>query len=143
MKKTVLANILLALFLLTAGPALAAVNDDLDVTMQLIGIDDRSPGTITNQIELPEIRQTQIRNRNQTLGMAGEPNNDMTRQSRTEEMQQLRDSSLTRIRTEEMQQLRDSSRSQMQDQVQEQMQEERQQIMMDESRSRQTNGGNR
>ena len=116
MKKLVIAHIFLAAFLLVTNPVLAADNEDLDVTMQVMGAGDHNPETIMNQIKLPEGAQAKTRTRTQTQVMDGEQNGDMN---------QLR----TQTRTEEMNQLRDASR----DASREQMQEQKQQIIMENS----------
>ncbi|MCK4837677.1 MAG: hypothetical protein KAS94_02685 [Desulfobulbaceae bacterium] len=110
MKKLVIVNILLAAFLLVTNPVLAADNEDLDVTMQVMGAGDLNQEKIMNQIKLPEETQAKTRTRTQTRVMDGEQNGDMN---------QIR----TQTRTEEMEKLREASRDQMH--------EQRREIIMD------------
>lgn len=118
MKKIVFTNIFLAAFLLVAGSALAAGSDGLDVTMRLMGAGDHDPEMITNQIRMPEIQKI----RAETMVMNGEQNGSLDRVR-------------TRARTEEMEQLRDTSRTLAQ--------EEKRQTMMDESGPHSAGGGAR
>lgn len=128
MKKLVIANIFLAAFFLVTNPALAADNEDLDVTMQVMGAGDHNPETIMNQIKLPEGAQAKTRTKTQTRVMDGEQNGDMN---------QLR----TQTRTEEMNQIRDASRDASREASRDQMQEQKQQIISENSGPLSPGGG--